>query len=85
MADGGTIRNLRGGRVVGKTDNLSREFADAVTRGGPPCLIVGPETEIERLRAYMPEWVEYVVEPDTPHGIVYAFAITRDEWNDDRG
>lgn len=77
--EGGTIRNLHGGRVIGKTDNLSRTFAEAVTKGGPPCLIVGPEADIDRLDPYLPEWVERLVDADLK--VVYAFSMTLAEWN----
>lgn len=83
--EGGTIRDLHGGRVVGKTENLSRTFAEAVTKAGPPCLIVGPTEGVDRLDPYLPEWVERLVDDDTPRGIVYAFSMTLAEWNSGGG
>lgn len=85
MADDGTIRDLRSGRVIGKTDNLYRAFADAVAAGGPPCLLVGPQHELDQLREHVPEWVEFVADPDTVRGVVYAIESTLADWVAARG
>lgn len=82
--EGGTIRDLHTGREVGKTDNLARRFAEEITKGGPPCLIVGAGDLIDRLREYLPEWVEFSDE-DVGGSHIYAFVMTLDEWKEHDG